>query len=170
MGICHYLFWKEKDKIAAILHKGNAFEIIKFGGYTMVQYTTDYWEKWKEYAGFLKEDFIDFCFIVDNECPQITEYLKERECPDHKCIWDRHSIQKAVDMLEIIQPTEIYNQQGRCIVRSGAFRGVQEAEINRLVAVYRTSEETELEENPKEIEITPFIKDMLTKLRDYDKQ
>ena len=89
---------------------------------------------------------------------------------EQECIWNKYAIQKVADMMERMQPTQIYNEEGACIVRTGSFKGVHESEIIRLIAVYRSSEEVELQEEAKEIEMTPFIKDMLTKLRDYDKQ
>lgn len=170
MSVCHYLFWKERNKISAVLNKGNTFEIIKFGGYTEVQYKKDYWEKWKEYAGFLKEDVIDFCFVYDDECPQIPEYLKERECHDNECIWDKYTIQRVIDIMDIVNPTQIYNKEGYCIAKTGHFRGIQESEIKHLMAIYRNSAEVIHQEEAKDIEITPFIKDMLRKLKSYDKQ
>lgn len=168
MVIWHYLFWQEKDKISAVLNKGNSFEILKLEGYPAVCYTEDYWEKWQEYAGFLKEDFIDFCFVFDKECPQITEYLKERQCSDNECIWDKYSIQKVADMMGITNPTQIYNKDGCKIAKTGSFRGVSESEMKHLIAVYRNSEDVIREQELKESEITPFIADMLTKLRAYD--
>lgn len=54
MKICHCLFWIEKNKIAAVLSKDNRFEVMKFGGNCFTGYTEDFWEKWQDYAGFLK--------------------------------------------------------------------------------------------------------------------
>ena len=65
MSVCHYLFWIENNKITAVLNKGNAFEIIKFGGNKSIEYKEDFWSTWQEYAGFLKNDHIDFCFVFD---------------------------------------------------------------------------------------------------------
>lgn len=171
MSVCHYLFWKEKDKIIAVLNSGDSPEIIKFGGYTAVHYTKDYWENWQEYAGFLKDDFIDFCFVFDDECPQISEYLKVRECPENECVWDSNSIQKVADMMGVTNLTEIYSKEGnRLIAKTGYFRGAGDSNVKHLIAVYRNSKDLICQEDLENIEFTPFISDMLTKLKCYDEQ
>lgn len=170
MSVCHYLFWLENNKITAVLNKGNSFEIIKFGGYTFVEYTKDFWEMWQEYAGFLKDDLTDFCFVFDNECPQVSEYLKGRECPENECIWDKYAIQKVANMLDIFRPTQVFNKNGVCIAKTGSFRNIDEANIIKLLAIYRNSEKEIFQDIPEDVEITPFIENMLTKLKIYDKE
>ena len=170
MGVWHYLFWLENNKITAVLNKGNSFEIIKFGGNRSIEYTENFWEMWRDYAGFLKDDFIDFCFVFDDECPQVSEYLKMRECPENECIWDQYAIQNAVNMLGIRQPTQIFNENGVCIVKTGSFRNIDKSDIIKLAAVYRNSEKEIFEEKSETAEMTPFIEDMLTKLKKYDKE
>ena len=170
MSVCHYLFWKEKNKITTVLKNDNTFKIIKFGGYSAVEYKNDFWERWREYAGFLKGDFIDFCFVFDDECPQIPEYLKERECNDKECIWDKYAIQNIANIINVNKPIQIFNKEGICIAKAGLFRDIQKSDIEQLVAVYRSSEKEILPNNNESIEITPFIEDMLIKLKEYDKQ
>lgn len=170
MSVCHYLFWQENNRISAIHNKGNSFEFLKIGGNVSISYTETYWELWQEYAGFLKGDFIDFCFVFDNECPQISEYLKERECLDSECVWNKYAIQSVADMMDITNATQIYNKEGHNIAKAGFFRGVQETDINRLMAFYRNSTEIIQQEEEKTVEMTPFIKDMIMKLKSYDEQ
>lgn len=168
MNICHYLFLIENNKITAVLNKGNNFEIIKFRGNNSVEYKDDFWEMWKEYAGFLKNDFTDFCFIFDDEMPCVSEYLKNRECPDNECIWDKYRIQSAIDSLDISRPLQIFNENGMRIAQTGSFRNIEDSDIIRLTAVYRNSEKNIIPDESEPTETTPFIEEMLEKLKMYD--
>lgn len=168
MGICHYLFWIENNKITAILNSGKNFEIIKFGGNTAVEYTEDFWEIWQEYAGFLKDDFIDFCFVFDAECPEISDYLKSRECPENDCIWDKYMIQNAVNILEKSYPVQIRNENGICIAKVSSFKDITESDILNFTAIYRNSEKKIEEKKEKDFKVTPFIERQLKKLKMYD--
>lgn len=167
MTVWHYLFWIENNKITAILNSGKNYEIIKFGGNLSIEYNEEYWKNWQEYAGFLSEDLIDFCFVYDNECPQISDYLKSKECPDNECKWDKYTIQYAVNILEKGYPVQIYNENGVCIAKTGSFRDITEADILEFSAKYRNSEKEIIEEK-KDCKITPFIERQLKKLKIYD--
>lgn len=173
MRVCHCLFRLEDHRITAVLNNGKKPEIIKFGGYDSVEYKDDFWESWQDYAGFLKDDLTDFCFVYDTECPQLSEHLKGRECAENECLWDKYSIKNAIDILGLHKPTLIFNENGVCIARAGSFRNADDTDAVRLTAVYRSCEkepladETDIEEEP---ELTPFIEDMLFMLKKYDEE
>lgn len=73
-------------------------------------------------------------------------------------------------MMDITKATQIYNKAGHSIARTGSFRNVPETEINHLMALYRNSAETIHQEELKNVEMTPFIEDMIMKLKSYDEQ
>lgn len=168
MGVCHYLFWIKDKKITSVLKQGNAFEIIKFGGNSSVEYNEEFWNMWQEYAGFIKTDFIDFCFVYDDEMPHISDYLKSRECSIEECIWNRYLIQDTVNLLEIKYPTEIVNENGICIARTGTFINKKQDDVIRLTASYRSSQAVILKDEPKGARRTEFIDEMMEKLKEYD--
>lgn len=170
MTVWHYLFWVENNQISAILKNGKKFEIIKFGGNDSIPYQKDFWETWKEYAGFLKDDSIDFCFVYDAECPQISEELQARACSDEECVWNQYAIQNAVKILEKNEPVQILNQNGVCIAKVGSFRNRTDADILYFKAVYRASQEEREEEKEKAYKVTPFIERQLKKLKIYDEE
>lgn len=167
MKVCHCLFWIQNNKITAVL-KGSSFEIIKFRGNNSIEYKADFWEMWQDYAGFLKDDSTDFCFVFDGEMPCVSGYLKNRQCPDDECIWNRYSIQNVADMLEISKPTQISNENGVHIARAGSFRNTSDADIVNMTAVYRNAEKNIVSEESEPTEIIPFIEEMLEKLKIYD--
>lgn len=170
MSVYHYLFWKNKNKITAILKNTNDFEIIKIGGNCATEYTDDYWDKWREYAGFLKDDQIDFCIVFDDECPKIPKELQARECSDEECIWDKYMIQRGGEIMDIVCPTRIFNKEGCCIAKFGSFRGVEDSGISNFFAVYRNSNKDFITKKSESNEITPFIESMLRKLEELDNQ
>lgn len=169
MGVCHYLFWIESNKITAILNHGKSFEIIKFGGNKSIEYKEDFWETWQEYSGFLKDDFIDFCFVFDIRCPKLPDYLKARECSENNCIWDKYMIQNALNILEKAYPVQVYNENDMCIAKIGSFRNIVKSDILKFKAIYRNSKKEIMEEvKEKDFKITPFIENQLKKLKMYD--
>lgn len=170
MRVWHYLFFVKNNKITSVLKKDNGFEILRFGGNISVEYNEDFWNMWQEYAGFIKNDLIDFCFIYDDEKPQVSEYLKVRECSTEDCKWNKYFIQDAVNLLDIKFPAVILNVNGVCIAKSGKFTNKKEDKIVRLTADYRNSDAAILEDESEEAEITPFIEEMLGKLKEYDEE
>lgn len=168
MKICHCLFWIEKNKIAAVLSKDNRFEVMKFGGNCFTGYTEDFWEKWQDYAGFLKTSQTDFCLVYD-DAPTISEELQHRECADKSGVWNRYTIQDAVRLLPITKPTQISNENGVCIAKVGAFRKAETTGIVNLTAKYQHAETAPAEAERKILETTPFIDEMCERLKIYDK-
>lgn len=170
MGVCHYLFWIKDRKITSVLKKGDKFEIIKFGGNTSVEYNEEFWDMWQEYAGFIKNDVTDFCFVYDDEKPQVSEHLKDRECSDEECIWNKYFIQDAINLLGIKYPAAVFDENGVCVAKAGNFINKKEDDVIKLKASYRKSEQAVLKDVSEKIEMTPFIEEMLQKLEEYDKE
>lgn len=170
MRVCHCLFWLEDHRITAVLYNGKKPELIKFGGYDSVEYKDNFWESWKDYAGFLKDDLTDFCFVFDTECPKLSDNLKGRECAENECVWDKYAIINTADMLnKICRPTQIFNENGVRIAQIG----FDDTDAVRLTAVYRGHEKGPLpavSEIDVETELTPFIEDMLFMLKKYDEE
>ncbi|MGN0482095.1 MAG: hypothetical protein ACI4HI_00945 [Lachnospiraceae bacterium] len=169
MKICHCLFWIKDKKIISVLAKKNGFEIMKFEGNACIEYTEDFWDKWKEYAGFLKTSQTDFCLIYD-EKTNISEALSARECPRSECVWNRYMIQSVVERMQIDTPIQIYDEKGIRIAQTGNFRKKSEGEIVRMTASYRTDNEEAFEEKTETRERTPFIQYMIEKLERHDRQ
>lgn len=169
MNICHCLFWIKDNKISAVLCQNEKLCLMKFGGNMSVEYTADFWENWRDYSGFLKTSLTDFCFVYD-ELPYISEYFNGKECPSDKCVWNRYKIQSVADMLDILQPTQIFNEKGVRVAQTGSFRNIEESDIVRLTAAYRTTENEVTASDDEPVEITPFIEECLKKLQIYDKE
>ena len=168
--IFHCLFWLENNKVTSvIMNDRKNFEIIDIRGRTSFDYGDNFWELWCIYTGFVKSDFTDFCFIYDAEKPVLPEYLQNMECPENDCIWNRYIIQYVIDILGIDRPVRISNQNGVTVAHGGGDT-TSEQVIKNLTVVYHNSEKPTLPTNSPPVKITPFIAEMLRKLKNYDKE
>lgn len=169
MNICHCLFWIENNKITSVLNTSDGLEIMKFGGNETIEFTDEFWECWRDYSGFLKTSLTDFCFVYD-EAPCIAEDLKDKECPPNECVWNRNKVQSVAELMGIVQPTLIFNENGVRIAQAGSFRNIKQEDIISLTAVYRNSENEINENESAPAEITPFIEGILEKLKKYEEE
>jgi hypothetical protein len=168
MKICHCLFYYKNNKIIAVLLKSTGMEVIKFGGENHIEYCNNFWNEWIDYAGCTSNTLLDFCIIYDKELPMPKD-LESRKCTSDSSIWSRNKIQETIEkFVDIMVPTEIRGEDGELLFKAGSFRNV-EKEIFIMTAKYKNANDDTKEIEDYSTEMTPFIRNMVDKLNDYDK-
>lgn len=176
MTVCHCLFWIKDNKVTSVLAQKDSIEIMKFGGNETIEYTEDFWNTWKEYSGFTKSTMTDFCLVFDEQIT-VPKDLTDKPCAVEDCMWNSRRIQKAVDMLGVQYATKILNEEGKCVACTGTFRNIGEGDVQAMSANYRPAlQENEScegdedeNENDAPVNMTPFIKEQLDKLKRYER-
>jgi len=171
MNIIHCLFWFKNNRVTAVLYKNRKMEVMKFGGNNYIDFTSNFWSEWCDYSGFIKSDLADFCIVYD-EKPFVSEELLDRKCPAYKSIWYKDNINRAIEIIGIREPAEIYKENGYLLFKIGSFYNIEQKDTAVMTVEYVNADNEEEEEETGEetIEITPFIKDMVKKLNEYDRE
>ena len=168
MDIFHCLFWIKNNMVASLLYQSDRFHIMKIGGRKAVSLTDLFWSEWMEYAGMCEGDKTDFCIIYDDKLV-MSDILMKEQCDSKYCIWNRSKIESAVKLLEIKEPTEIRNENGTLLLKTGHFMNVKKEDITLMKAWYiKSDKEAELQETSPHKQTT-LIKYYKNELQLYKK-
>ena len=168
MSIIHCLFWIKNNTVSSLICQEDGIHIMKFKGKKCVPFTCTFWDDWIEYSGMCQDDKTDFCIIYDDK-PILNDILSGKQCDRKDAVWSRNKIASAVGLLKIKEPTEIHEENGILLLKTGYFMNIKKEDIISMTALYLKVDEDKNKSAMSPKNETTLIKHYEGELRLYKK-